>query len=172
MVAVEVHEEDAGPGAYTHTSCIYVFHEEAQSWALHVATGGVEKEDLQLGSITRIVYHTLETVGAMPASNGFLMLHYLPDSCGVDVTMLPVGGEEARKALDDELKEGSGFGRVFKHIVNLCQTRRADGVRILFNTPEDLGNAAKLAIVHELNAKVVPGDVAEFLSVSTGVSST
>lgn len=167
MINMEVHEEDAGPGNYTHTSCIYVWHEQGQSWAFHRTASGVPKEDLRLGTITRIVYSTLETVGAVPESNGFLMLHFLPDSSTVDITMLPVGDDEKREKLDAELKAG-GFGEVFSRVVDLCQTERADNVRILFNAHEDLGDASKLAIVHEINARVVPADVDQFVGVATG----
>lgn len=168
-MGVEIHEEDSGPGEYTHSSCVYVWHEEGRSWAFHRTPTGVEKDDLRLGSITRIVYHTLETVEAVPDSNLFVMLHFLPDSSTVDITMLPVGDETARTEMDAGLKAGDGFGEVFAHIVGLCKdVERADNVRILFNTPQDLGDASKLAIVHELNSKVVSGDVGEFLQVATG----
>jgi hypothetical protein len=53
--------------------------------------------------------------------------------------------------------------------VELCKSDRADCVRVLYNAPKDLGDASKLAIVHELNARIEPGVVRDFLRVSTGV---
>ncbi len=166
---VEVHEEDSGPGDYSHVSTVYVWHDEGQSWAFHLAPTGVAKDELRLGTITRTAYHTLETVDAIRDANGFLMLHFLPDSNNVDITMLPVGEEQAREALDAELKNRSGFQAVFSRIVELCKSDRADCVRVLYNAPKDLGDASKLAIVHELNARIEPGVVRDFLRVSTGV---
>jgi hypothetical protein len=169
MTGVEIQEEDAGPQGFKHTSTVYVWHDEGMSWALHFATSGISKEDLRLGTITRVAYHTLETVDSLPNENGFLMLHTLPDSNNLDITMLPVGDDEARENINEGLRDGSGFGKVLSHVVDLCRgSERADCVRILFNTPKDLDDASKIAIVHEINGVVDKTHIDAFLSMSTG----
>lgn len=161
-------EHDTGPGEFKYSSVVYVWNDTVnnRSLALHITTGA-PSGDLSLGPFTRCVYHTLETINAIPESNGFVMLHFLPDTLGMDVTMLPVGDNHTK--LDTELKGGDGFRVMLDQVVTCCELRslQLDTVRILYNDPADIvSNHSEVAIVHELNVSIVNNqDIAGFLAV-------
>lgn len=176
MVAVESHEEDAGPGEYKFMSVVNVWHDDqtggGTSIALHVAPRGIAKEDRQLGTVTRVAYHALEIANSVRSENNFVALHFLPEECAVDVTMLPVGDEGGRAVLDANLKSGAaGFQAILLSVSEWCtqaSAPRMDSVRVLYNDPSDFGSPGKIGIVHELNASVVAGEVEEFMRATTG----
>ena len=173
MPSVESLQEDEGPGAYEYMSVINVWHGDGRSVALHAAPSGIAKEDRQLGTVTRAVYHTLETAGSVPGDNTFVALHFLPDEMAVDVTMLPVGDERVRGAQDAALKSGpEGFQALITHVVECCRGKggRLDTVRILYNDPGDFATPSKIAIVQEMDTKVSSVDVAGFLKAMRGTS--
>lgn len=159
--------EEDGPGAYTHTSLMYTWHGDQTSTCLHLVPEGVTKEQLDLGTLTRLCHYTLDGANTLPTCNAFVMVHYIPSDTTVHVTMLPVGDESHRKELDELMKGADGFGKVLEMLVDMCRehvgTQRADSVRVLYNSPSDVRESGKIAVVQELGVKVDPASVSGFV---------
>jgi hypothetical protein len=171
MVTVETQSEE-GPGEYTHSSTTYISHNMGRgvSLGLHIVPENIERDQMCLGPVARAVYHTLETVDAIPRDHCFVMLHFIQDGgFNVDVTMLPVGDESARSQLDSQLKAGrEGFESTLFEAINMCVSdKKVDNVSLLYNSMGDIvSNQSKIAIVHELGTSVDPNVVKPFLNVS------
>jgi len=170
MVTVESQSDEKGPGEYTYTSSVYVYHGETHSLALHVVPENIERDKMCLGPVARAVYHTLETVDSIPRDHCFIMLHFIQDGgFNVDVTMLPVGDESFRTQLDSQLKAGrEGFQSILFEAINMCVSdKKVDSVNLLYNTGGDIvSNQSKIAIVHELGSRVNRDVVKGFLNVT------
>ena len=165
-------EEGEGPGSFTYTSHTYVWPAPYLNIGIHILPADLTPDTLQLGTITRAAYHALATVEHGLEHDGcFVMIHYVPSTQNVHVTMLPVGEEEARTNIDTGLKSGrQGFSNLLEHVVEMIHSnRKTNGVFILYNAPDDLATPTKVAIVHEIGV-VVP-DLGEFMSaIAPGIS--
>lgn len=161
------------PGNFTHCSRSFVWSSPELNIGIHIVPFELTHEQLQLGTITRATYHTLETVGAMDSQACFVMLHYVPSTKNVHVTMLPVGDDDIRNRMDAELKSGKdGFNNLLERVkakILSGYRSKPNGVFILYNAPGDLDTPSKVVIVHELGSD--PGDaLCEFTEVIGGHS--
>ena len=160
---------DDGPGDYAKKSSVYVWHDDADmiSRGLHVAPAGTCKEDLDLGTVTRVVYATLSETQALPSDHVFVMMHYVPDAEEAHVTMLPVGNKPRRDEIDRVLRSDDGFKNILDDAARLCREEahnsRTTCVTLLYDHPTHVRDSTKLAVVHDLDARVDPGVVANFL---------
>lgn len=161
----EIEECAEGPGEFEYMSKSYVWGSPELNIGVHFVPLQFTHEELQLGTVTRAVYHTLETVqGGLHTEGCFVMVHYVSSTKNVHVTMLPVGNEEIRARLDEELKNGKvGFSNLLQTLKTKIEVGgKPNGVFILYNSPEDLNTPTKVAIVHEMGASLGV-DADEFL---------
>ena len=157
---------DDGPGDFRLSSTVYVWHDpsHAVSRGLHLAPSGVCKEELDLGTVTRIAYATLHEAQVLPDHHAFVMLHYIPDAEEAHVTMLPVGAKTRRDEIDALLRSEDGFRGVLGDAVELCRgDQGASSVKLLYDDPVHVRDSTKLAVVHDLHAVVDLDLVAGFL---------
>lgn len=157
-----------GLADYDNSSVVYMWHDEGMSVGLHITPAHIKKEKLDLGTITRLTHYTLSDVNSFPDNNLFLLIHYIPSSNEIHLTMLPVGDDAKHEALDAQLKTMDGFGKIMESVINLCcgkETRRMDTVKVMYNAPEDVcnGSGADIAVVHELTSRVDDTLVASFM---------
>lgn len=148
---------EEGPGLFTYTSSAYVWPAHDLNIGVHILPHELTHETLQLGTITRATYHTLETVQhGLVQSGCFILIHYVPSTQTVHVTMLPVGDEQHRASLDHELKNGkTGMTKLLGYLRKKVdeEPHSSNAVHILYNTPDDLNSHSKLAIVHEMGVE-------------------
>ena len=160
-------EPDEGPGSFQYTSTVCVWPGQP-NLALHVFPQDLNQDSLPLGPVTRAAYHALESVQtALQPDAGFVMVHFVPSTSNVHVTMMPVGPAHERACLDKELKNGANG---FTSLVRSLAVHARDGckynqVSVLYNTPEDLAStSSNIAIVHELDIMRGPSSqVANFI---------
>ncbi len=152
---------DSGPGEFAHTSTTYVWHTPDFDLGVHLVPDGLNDKTLPLGPVTRAVYHTLETADAVDPTRCFVVLHYVLTTQELHVTMLPVGDEDRRRGLDEQIKTG-----LTELLVTLKESvgGRPDGVTILFNDVADLQNSGDIAIVHELGLTARVSAMQQFTS--------
>jgi hypothetical protein len=121
---------------------------------VHILPTPLTHERLQLGTLTRAVYQTLESVdGGLNAAGCFVMCHFEVSTNKLHVTMLPVGDPEMRDKLDTEIKE-VGINVLLSQLSGLATnpTVAPNSVRVMYNTPDAMDTLSGVTIVHELGA--------------------
>jgi len=149
---------EEGPRAFTHTSRVFVWSLQGINVAVHMVPPELSDNDLDLGTVTRVAYHILESVeGGLDVNECFVVLHYVTSTQNIHVTMLPGGNAEKCAHFDTKLKEGKdGFSDLLgcvKHTI--LSGVRPNGVYMLFNDPHDLDGGE---IVHEIGVDVLSED--------------
>lgn len=160
-------QEDDGPGNFAHVSNIYVWPSPEVNLGVHLVPNGFTETDLHLQMLTRASYHTLESIEDGVNTEGcFVMVHYIPSTQNIHVTMLSEGNPTYKKEIDQSLKEGNdGIVLLVERVKDLILGGSvANGVFIMFDHPNEL---EKGAIVCERNSTVSSPEMEAFLRAIT-----
>lgn len=170
MIVPVEHEEETPP-TFNHASVMYVWQDAScgVSLGLHVTPPDMVAKKLDLGTVTRLGHYILRDHDAIPDTNLFVIIHYVHTSEEVHVTMLPVGDDVKREAMDAQMKTMDGFRDVLQSLVQLCRgdkQARMDSVQVLYNAPEHVRHESggEIAVVHELGAMADPAVLASFMN--------
>lgn len=163
-----IHEEGDGPGAFAHSSRVYVWHDDGMSVGLHIPPEGVSSTDARPDMITNMVYGTLRDVNEFPKDNVFVTLHHMSKQ-DVKVTVLPVGSESNVERVKAGFEKGDElFRKCLDDAVEHVKNDKCVAVRVMYNKPSDLTSGdGELAIVHEAGARA---EADEFLAAVAPVS--